>query len=208
MENKRQEIIQHAAALFLQYGIKSVSMDDLARELGMSKRTLYLYVKDKYDVVKSVLAHKLKLFTDLLAVFHDQNANAIEQFRNYSDDIEKNFPKINPSMHYDLRKFYPALLDENTKTVEEQVQAAIIANLKQGMREGFYQPDIDPEVISVLQIIYQNFLFERSNKLTDNYLLIDKHVVEQVYKYHFRGICTTKGIEELKRVFAFHNSNK
>ncbi|WP_439184350.1 TetR/AcrR family transcriptional regulator [Carboxylicivirga taeanensis] len=201
METKRKEIIQHAASLFHQYGIKSVSMEDIAREFGMSKRTLYQFVKDKNDVVESVLDYNLDLFAQLLGVFHNDRFNAIEQFYQYTKGIDDYFPKINPSMHFDLRKFYPALLAKADKTRQGLMHSANVANLEKGKKEGFYQSDIDSDIISNLQIVIQNYLFDPSNDMIKGPDLIDRNLINHVYKYHFRGICTPKGIEELKRFF-------
>ncbi|WP_430810162.1 MULTISPECIES: TetR/AcrR family transcriptional regulator [unclassified Carboxylicivirga] len=201
METRRKEIIQCAASLFHQYGIKSVSMEDIARELGMSKRTLYQFVKDKIDVVESVLQYNIELFTQLLEVFHNDGFSAIEQFHKYTKGIDAHFPKINPSMHYDLRKFYPALLAKADKKVQGLIHTANVANLEKGKKEGFYRSDIDSDVISNLQIVIQNYLFDPSNDMIKGPDIVDRYLINQIYKYHFRGICTPKGIEELKRFF-------
>lgn len=201
METKRKDIIQHAASLFHNYGIKSVSMEDIARGLGMSKRTLYQVVKDKNDVVESVLDHNLSVFSQLLRVFHDERVNAIEQFYKYTIDLEDHFPRVNTSMHYDLHKFYPQLLAKVDERRQSLIYAANVANLEKGKKEGFYRSDIDSDIITNLQIVIQNYLFDPSNNMIKGSDLIDRKLINQVYDYHFRGICTPKGIEELKRFF-------
>ncbi|MBS2096741.1 TetR/AcrR family transcriptional regulator [Carboxylicivirga linearis] len=203
MKDKRQQIIKQSALLFHQYGIKSVSMDDIARELGMSKKTLYHFIKDKNDLVESVVEFNLQLYSDFLSAFHDLKSNAIEQFYLYTSKIKEHFPKYNPSMLYDLRKYYPLLLNTILDKRQKLIYNATYANLEKGKKEGFYQPDIQSDIISKLQVANQNYTMDPSNGLFTDAELGDHKVLEQLFKYHFRGICTPEGIKELKRVFNF-----
>nr|WP_319400490.1 TetR/AcrR family transcriptional regulator [uncultured Carboxylicivirga sp.] len=201
MEDKRLQIIKQSASLFHQFGIKSVSMDDIARELGMSKKTLYQFIKDKNDLVESVVEFNRDLFTDFLSAFKNNSLNAIEQFYSYQMRMIEHFPKYNPSMLYDLKKYYPLLLNDIIEKRKNLMLEANIANLEKGKKEGFYHADIDSKIISKLQVGNQNYVFDPSNGLFTDADLNDHKVLEQLYKYHFRGICTQSGIDELKRVF-------
>ncbi len=204
MEDKRQQIIKLSASLFHQYGIKSVSMDDIARELGMSKKTLYHFIKDKNELVESVVEFNLKLYSDFLSAFHDLKSNAIEQCYVFISKIKEYFPKYNPSMLFDLRKYYPLLLNKILEEKKKQIYNATYTNLEKGKKEGFYQPDIQSDIISKLQVANQNYTLDSSNGLFTDAELGDERVLEQLFKYHFRGICTAEGITELQRVFNFN----
>ncbi len=203
MEDKRQIIIQKAVELYREFGIKSVSMDDIAQQLGMSKKTLYQFIKDKNDLVESVVENNLQLYAEFLSVFYNVEHNAIDQFYLFTTKIKEFFPKYNPSMLYDLRKYYPLLLNEVMNKKQELLFKASCANLEKGKQEGFYQRDIDSSIIARLQVANQNYTLDPSSGLFSDAELADQSVLRQLFTYHFRGICTPKGIEELKRVFKF-----
>ena len=86
---------------------------------------------------------------------------------------------------------------------QELLYNATCANLDKGKDEGFYQSDIDSGIIARLQVANQNYTLDSSNGLFSDAELADHEVLKQLFTYHFRGICTPKGIAELKRVFDF-----
>ena len=110
MDPKFQNIIEGALQLYSKYGIKSVTMDDIAKELGISKKTLYLYVKDKEDLVRQVMSYQLEIQDVKFKLVSDKNNNAIETLVEVSKHIVEFLKTINPSTRYDLKKYYPNIL--------------------------------------------------------------------------------------------------
>ncbi len=201
MNEKRESIISKAVDLYHQYGIKSVSMDDIAREMGMSKKTLYQYVNDKNDLVNCVVDHHIELITELFFVFTNNAYNAIEQHWIHAKNVMERFPRYNPSMLYDLRKYYPMQLNKLNEHKFKESYQANFQNLEKGKQEGFYRSEINSHIIAKILISYQQYLFDPSNGLLTDNELADKQTHETVYQYHFRGVCTTEGLKELKRLF-------
>nr|WP_319400495.1 TetR/AcrR family transcriptional regulator [uncultured Carboxylicivirga sp.] len=201
MKDKRPTIISKAVELYHQYGIKSVSMDDIAREIGMSKKTLYQAIHDKNELVESVVDHYINLVTELLSVFHNNDYNAIEQHSIHAKKVIQRFPRYNPSMLFDLRKYYPTLLRKLNEHRYKETMDANILNLKKGIKEGYYLNDINPHIIAKIMLGYQQFLFDSASGLLDDNELADPKTYEEVYKYHFRGICTPEGIVKLDELF-------
>lgn len=183
-------------------------MDDIAREMGMSKKTLYQSVKDKNELVESVVNYNMKLYETFLSAFYSTDLNALEQFFTFSQNVQKHFPKYNPSMLYDLRKYYPTLLNKVNSHKHELVYKANIANLDKGIKEGYYYADIDSTIVAKMQVGFQSFFFDPSYGLFSDAELTNTKTIEQLYKYHFRGICTPKGIEELKRIYNYPTTKK
>lgn len=183
-------------------------MDDIARELGMSKKTLYHFIKDKNELVESVVDYNMQLFVDLISVFHDPEYNAIEQHFIYKNKIKEHFPKYNPSLLYDLRKYYPLLLNKYNDQKLRLVYEANIANLEKGKKEGYFQSDINSEIISKLQVGIQHLIFDSSNEIYTDAELMDINTIEQLYKYHFRGICTSEGLDEIQRLLRTNKTDK
>ena len=112
MGTKEEQILKSVAGLYQRYGIKSVTMDDVATHLGISKKTLYQYFRDKEDLVRKVtLADKEQRHFILQAV-QSVERNAIEELFEVYKILKAMFRQENPAILYDLRKYYPELYME------------------------------------------------------------------------------------------------
>ncbi len=136
MLEKRDEILESVAKVFMNYGIKSVSMDDLARELGISKKTIYQFFKDKNDLIESVL--KQRLSEDKQSCLHikEEAINAIDSLLKVMTMVAQNTSHIHPSVFYDLQKYHPnahKMIEDHQKTF---VLDMIITNIERGRSEG------------------------------------------------------------------------
>ncbi len=205
MESKRLEITESALNLFCQFGIKSVSMDDIAREFGMSKKTLYQYVKDKNELVEAALDYAAKKDIEILSIFHRKDLNAIEQFFEFKKIMEPHIGQYQPTILYDLKKYYPALLNEFKEKQKVFILDAYTANINQGKSEGFYEEDINEKIIARLLLAHHIFTFDDTNGLFTSNELRSMELFGEVFKYHFRGICTSVGTEEVERLFCEDN---
>lgn len=201
MEDKRQNIIEKAFELYRQFGIKSVSMDDIAREMGMSKKTLYQFISDKNELVESVIEYLKTFINELFSLFHNEKLNAIEQHFEFRNRMEPKKSRFQPTFLYDMKKYYPTLLQEIQDVKFKEVYNANLANLKKGKKEGFYIEDIDEHIIARMMVSYHLYTFDPSNGLFTDAEVMDFKTFEELYKYHFRGVCTQKGLDELTRLF-------
>ncbi len=208
MEEKRQNIISKAFDLFRQYGIKSVSMDDLARELGMSKKTLYQHVSDKNELVESVIEFLMKFLEESFSIFNDRSLGAIEQYFEFRNRVQPSNGRFQPTLEYDMKKYYPALLQEINEQKFQLVYSANLSNLKQGKEEGVYNDDINEHVIARILVSFHLYTFDPNNGIFTDAEILDDKLFEEVYKYHFRGICTSKGMDELQRLFCDNNEKE
>ena len=106
-EEKESAILDQVRKLFMRYGIRSVTMDDISRELKISKKTLYKFVTDKQDLVVKVMTAECKgdecLFTKITA----DSKNAIDELLNITVHLGQKVQEIHPSIHFDLEKYYP-----------------------------------------------------------------------------------------------------
>lgn len=208
METKRQEITTTALNLFCQYGIKSISMDDIARELGMSKKTLYLYINDKNELVKNAMDLAAERDIELLSVFKREGLNAIEQFYEFKNIMEPLISQYQPTIMYDLKKYYPVLLQEFQEKKTSIILDAYLANLKKGKLKGYYNEDIDEQVIAKILLSYHLYTFDDTTGIFTSSELRDLGLFAKVFRYHFRGICTPQGIEEVERLFNSDNKEQ
>jgi AcrR family transcriptional regulator len=201
MNSKQLEITEGALKLFCLYGIKSVSMDDIAREMGMSKKTLYQFINDKNDLVESALNLACEKDCGVMAIFNRQDINAIEQFFEFKKLMEPHIGQYKPTILYDLKKYYPALLADFQSKQKDVVLNAYTSNMTKGKKEGLFHDDIDETVIARLLYAHHIFTFNDSNNLFSLNDLQSMKLFTEVFKYHFRGICTEKGLHEVERLF-------
>ncbi|MBS2210092.1 TetR/AcrR family transcriptional regulator [Carboxylicivirga mesophila] len=205
MEEKRLEIIESSLKLFCQYGIKSISMDDIARELGMSKKTLYQHIDDKNKLVEEALQLANMKDIEVMAVFKRPDLNAIEQFFEFKKLMEPHIGQYQPTILFDLKKYYPALLYDFKEKQKEFIMEAYIANIKKGKQEGLYHEDIIDSIIARLLLAHHLFTFDDTNGLFTVNELREMELFSEVFKYHFRGVCTEKGMQEVDKLFCEKN---
>lgn len=196
MEKDLDYIIDQAADLYLQYGIRSLTMDDLARELGISKKTLYQHVTDKADLVARVVRRKFE--QSRCQIQHlPENLNAIEVLVYTNEMILEMMKKSIPSIEYDLIKYYPnvwkELLSERRKVICDQIRQ----NLQQGIAEGLYREDLNIDIItkihaSRVELKWQSGYFTMEE-------VMSPLVTNEMFVYHVRGICNAKGLEVLEK---------
>ena len=121
MDKMRIELIEKISLLYQKYGIKSVTMDDVATELGISKKTLYQYFDDKAGLVKDIIHHYVNYQNKAFEEISDKNLNSIELIFEISKFVSKLLKEMNPSITFDLKKYYPEawklLIDHKTNHI-------------------------------------------------------------------------------------------
>ena len=192
-----KELILHKSLqMFKTLGVKSVSMDDIAKELSISKKTIYQHYKDKKELVHEAFDHDLEL--DKRACFEtcEQTDNAIQQFLNISAFISHNLKDMNPAVLYDLRKYYPECGKRFDNFSNEVIYKFMLSNTALGIEQGYYREDLKPEFISSIYIsMVKEFMKADLNKL--GLSLKDLH--KEMITYHLYAICTTQGINYFKK---------
>ena len=159
MDEQRNKIIDLALERFKQYGIRSVSIDDLCHELGMSKKTFYVYFKQKDELVQ-----------DVLRSMHENHCNKIDQAFSGKSTLEcvrqmmdfmQSFSDVHqePPFAYDLQKYYPDLYREHIDQVRRTTRDFITRHLEQGITEGVYRSDLDIEMCSIFFCLCNKHIF-------------------------------------------------
>jgi len=194
------ELISRISNLFIKYGIKNIVMDDIARELGISKKTLYDYFENKTDILIKVVQHVLDSeFTELDKLIY-QKTNAIDQLQIIATYTINTLLKVNPIIPYQLQKYYPQVSSKLISQRREYIQTLIKQNFSLGIKQGVYRENFDAEILAVY---YSNFLNNKSVKLfveesnVDNDSLIRTFVIISL-----RGIATSKGMEYIEEKFS------
>lgn len=191
MSEKKLEIVQKVCELYRQFGIRSVTMDDVVQELGISKKTLYQYFKDKTDLVLAVMEYDFETKSkEYQACFNDQ-INAVEELINYSLIQLKIIVDHKPTLIYDLKKYYPSVFNHFNKLKREQIYNGLLSNLKRGKKEGLYRADINAEMIARLNLVRMEGLM--STKFFKQEEIISRDFFKEILKYHAYGIVNEEG---------------
>jgi AcrR family transcriptional regulator len=141
-----------AHALFMQYGLRSVSMDDIASGLGMSKKTIYQFYQDKDalvdDVIASVINHNQQCCdNDKL-----KSQDAIHEIFLAIDMMLEMFKSMNPSILFDMQKYYPTAFQIFLKHRDGYLFTVIKDNIKRGIEEGLYRPNLKVDVMARFRV--------------------------------------------------------
>lgn len=189
--NIRQKIQKGAEDLFMRYGVRSISMDDIARHLSVSKKTLYQHFADKEDIVTvTCKAHLDRNAVEFQAI-RDTSKNAIEELAQLSVCLKRNMQDINPSLLFDLQKYHPKAwsvwLDHKNKFIRDSV----VRNLKQGIAEGYFRPEIDTEVMAAVRLELIQVGFNEDIFPRERFRLPD--VQMQMFDHFVYGLVTDKG---------------
>ena len=191
----KSTIIEKATKLFLQLGFKSVTMDDLAVSLGISKKTLYVHFENKHQLVKEV-AHSIfeKVTRDIIKI-KDGTSNPIEEIHCVKMEAMKYLGSEKTSPNYQLQKYFPKIY-EDLKTKEYQYLGDLVKNsLQNGIDTDLFRAEIDVEFVSRL---YLNGM----RGIRDIEIFpIEQFKIEELFEnyldYHLRAIVTPKGLKSL-----------
>lgn len=200
MENKLKEIISKTCKLFQKYGIKSVSMDDIARECGISKKTLYESVKDKRELVEKVIDFEFNKESHAPHAIDFADMNAVDiLFKVYKGAIDF-FKDFNMSMEYDLKKYYFDLYEKNNKRRREHIYAKMVMNMEQGRKEGSFRDDFNIDIIARLHILKIEGLMQSDIFEDTDYTIMD--IFKELFTHHFMAIATEKGVIDFNKKLA------
>jgi AcrR family transcriptional regulator len=196
-EAVKKTIVEGAQELFWTYGLRSVTMDDIASKLAMSKKTLYQYIQDKADLVYLCAEHQLESEHCNMSDASEQAENAIDEVLKIMEYNRQFFLNFHPSLILDLQRSYPKAWKMFLRYKEEKIIKSIKANMQRGKDEGLYRNDIEPEVIARMRMAQVESIFNPqvfSPKI--------HHIGEvqfQIFKHFLYGLVTLKGHQTLTK---------
>jgi AcrR family transcriptional regulator len=193
----RHKILETSNELFLNLGFKSVTMDEIASKMGVSKKTIYKYFDNKTDLVAAVTDYMFDTVSFGIDGICALQMNPIEEIFSIKRFVMKHLKDEKSSPQYQLQKYYPKIYASLTQKQFHVMQVCVLNNLKQGIEKGLYRGHIDLEFISR---IYFNGMVGIKNK--DLFPLTDysmNTLMNYYLEYHLRGIATEKGLQELNK---------
>lgn len=152
MDEQTLHIIQTAAAKFEQFGIRSVSIDDICNELRISKKTFYQIFPKKEDLVEAVLQFQVSFIIEKFQKLY-KGKNAIDSLILIIKEVKKHSGNDYTTFHYDLEKYYPVIFNQYKEMKSEWIRVSFEENLRQGIAEGYYREDLDIELSSIFHAV-------------------------------------------------------
>lgn len=189
--NIKEKIQKGAEELFMRYGVRSISMDDIARHLSVSKKTLYQHFADKEDIVTVTCQAHLDRSEEEFGQIKKSSRNAIEELVQLSVWMKSNVQDMNPSLLFDLQKYHPKAWKVWLQHKNHFIRTAVARNLKQGIEEGYFRPELDPEVIASLRLEMLQLAFNEEIFPREKFRMPD--VQMQIFDHFVFGLLTDKG---------------
>ena len=171
-------------------------MDDVARELGISKKTLYQHVKDKADLVEKVMLQNTMNHGKNIHAIVKKNLNAIVELLEVNAYMYQMMKDLNPSLNYDLKKYYPEIFKRLRTDSRKRMYESIRQNLLKGQQEGYYRKEMNIDIICKLHMSRMENKYD-----SDSFNLNELNsptVLNEIFMYHLHGISNEKGVRVLK----------
>ena len=199
MTDMKENILRVATPRMQQVGIRSVSIEDLCKELGISKKTFYVYFPSKDDLVDAMLhAHEEKMTKDVQHLVANKTVvQLLVDWTKIAKQTEKSSHQTPPIL-YDLKKYYPNLFKMHIKRVRRVMQQFLVQLLQKGQTEGIFRHEIDIEVAAMLLINTHFMLAEYA----DNHELTPqevRHLGKTSMDILLRGMFTPEGLTTVEK---------
>jgi TetR/AcrR family transcriptional regulator, cholesterol catabolism regulator len=187
----KEKILKGAEELFFRYGMKNITMDEIARTLGMSKKTIYQYFKDKDEMVHSLMVHKLEEDRLRFTKSFEESENIVVEAFAIMKDLREVLANVNPIVFHELHKYYP----ETWKVFEDFKTTFILENIQRclykGQEQGLVRKDINVKILSRMRLENLDMGFFGTAFPVDKFNMVDVQVA--MTEHFLYGVCTLKG---------------
>lgn len=187
----KQRIQKAAHDLVMQYSIRSVSMDDIAASLGMSKKTIYLYFKDKDELVEAVVDNVIDTNQCICNDDREKAENAVHEIFLVMDMMVEMFKTMNPSILFDMQKYHPAAFRKFQQHRNEYLYNVCWQNLDRGIKEELYRPEINMDIMARYRVETMLTAFNPEFQRSVKQSLIE--IEEEIIIHYLFGLVSLKG---------------
>jgi len=201
-----ERILSESFQLFVKFGIKSITMDDIAKHIGISKKTIYENFRDKNDLLKQgLLYHKNIQDTNIKLVIANSE-NVLEAIYKVMFEASKHMHKINPSFFTDLKKYHHKICEEFVPRNQKEKMEITLELINKGVNEGIFRNDFNIEMITKLLLYQMNILSDENMFANATYSKSD--VFRTIIENFTRGIATPKGLSIIEDIIEKNKENK
>ena len=187
----RDKIVEKSASLFMQFGIRTVTMDDIAKDLSISKKTIYHYFKDKRELVNTMCRVQLDMEEQRFAGTVDESENAVHELILVSKCLRESMEEMKVNIMNELQKFYPDAWKMYMDFKSGVMKEAIMDVIKRGQGEGLFRQELDPELIAVLRMEQVETFIMGNVFPKDKYTLTEVQL--QLFDHFIHGLFTIEG---------------
>lgn len=186
----RENIIEVATALFRQMGVRAVTMDDIARQAGISKKTIYQEFEDKGALVFETFSAFLEKEEEMLAKISEEEDNVIQHFVRVSEFMKEQYSGMNPLILNEIRRYYPKSWKRFERFKNGLALRTMVDVLKRGKERGYFREEIDVEILAMLRLEQITFDF-RSLPSASQFDMVRLQM--ELVDHFVHGILTDKG---------------
>ena len=189
--NYTNKVLQGAEGLFRRFGIRSVSMDDIAKHLGISKKTIYQEYDDKNQLIDNLVQKDLTRHRITFEEIEKHSKDAIEEIIKIMHYLGSEFAGTNPNMFYDMKKYHHDCWLKFTKFKESDAMSFVVRNLEKGQAQGLYRNNLNLKIIARLRIEEIELALNPSIYPPDKFVIAEVQL--ELLDHFLHGICTLKG---------------
>jgi len=190
-------ILERTVELFSEFGIRNLNMDDISRSLGISKKTLYQYVKSKEDLIEKLFYYDDMKWENEMSKINIKDLNAIDVLVQVSLMVFEEMGRFDPKIKFELKKYYEPIFNQFMTRKQNQIFNQISQNIQQGIAEGLYRIDVNIDLVAGL---YVRNLIEMHKK---DYCFVENITFDQVFEVmfenHIRAISSPVGISYFEK---------
>lgn len=200
----REKIIHKSSELFLTLGFKSVTMDDIANAMGISKKTIYVHFSNKTKLVEAVTFHLFDSICDGIDGICENANNPIEELYSIKMYVMHHLKNEKTSPIFQLKKYYPQIHKQLKFKQFEKMHTSVEESLQQGVDSGVFRDTIDVDFISRMYFTGMTGIKEELFFPRDRYPM--DYLMESYLEYHLRAIVTEKGFKILNQFITKNQS--
>jgi len=194
----KDKILKKAIDLFLTFGFKSITMDDIAKELAISKKTIYSHFSTKLKLVKATSLHTFEQINAGICSICTINQNPIEEIYMIKSLVLKQLKGEKSSPQYQLQKYYPKIFEILKQKQFESVNKCVTENLKKGIAQNLYRKNVDVELIT--RLYFNGIMGIKNVELFPMEMFSNTYLMDSYLEYHIRAIATEKGLGILNEI--------
>ncbi len=193
----QQKILSVSVDMFRQYGFKTITMDDIARRAGVSKKTLYQHYVNKQEVVQAAINWYQHRISDECHHALSTSENAIEAMVRLNEVLNQTFKQVNPLAMLELQRFFPEAHEMFRKTLFERDMIAMRDNIIRGVEEGNYREDLNAELLAIYRMECCLIMMQPNLMMNERYNT--QIVSQEIFEHFLYGIMSAKGEKLFKK---------